>query len=276
MSRLVFWDGGLGGAAEAAVATAVTLGLRYPRRLLMFNEGSAGSGLEEGFRQTLHLHDEACDKESLPEHGLDALLRLQSSGRLTRSNLADYTVPLLRGRLDLVCGTRIGESAWKDADPKGVADVLAIADQSYDNLVLHAQGKRLIEVLQNRQDSDIFVAVLPHRLGIIDEWYANLTAGLGETKAKWAAVISPYDPQSRYGLTNLKRRYSSELRMIGIPHHTEFADAWNDRRILSYFRKQPLWPKRGGARELLLKGYRELGDTLMELASDAGLKEKGA
>lgn len=136
MSRFVFWDGGLGGAAEAAVATAVTLALRHPQRLLLVNEGPAGSGLEEGMRQTVRLHGDTYGGEAIPEHGLDALLRLQASGRLAISNFADYTVPLLRGRLDLVCGTRLGESTWKEADRGSVAEVLAMAEQAYDGLVL--------------------------------------------------------------------------------------------------------------------------------------------
>lgn len=280
MSRFVFWDGGLGGAAEAAVATAVTLALRHPQRLLLVNEGPAGSGLEEGMRQTVRLHGDTYGGEAIPEHGLDALLRLQASGRLAISNFADYTVPLLRGRLDLVCGTRLGESTWKEADRGSVAEVLAMAEQAYDGLVLCAQGQRLSEVLRNRREGDVLVAVQPHRLGLLDERFAEMTSCLGAQKTKAIFVISPYDSRSRWGLNNLKRRLPSALPMIGIPRHTEFSDAWNDRNILAYFRKYPLWPKRGGDREFLLKGYRELGNKLMELAAEAGasdsMKEKGA
>lgn len=280
MSRLVFWDGGLGGAAEAAVATAVTLGLRLPQRLLLVNEGTSGLGLEEGIRQTVRLHGHTYGEEAIPEHGLDALLRLQASGRLTRNNFADYTVPLLRGRLDLVCGTRLGDSAWKEAEKRDIAEVLAMADQTYDGLILLAQGQRLSEVLRNQREGDVLVAVLPHRLGILDERYAEIAPFLNESKTKLIMVLSPFDPRSRWGINNVKRRYPVSLSMIGIPHHTGFSDAWNDRDILAFFRKSSLWPKRGGDRELLLKGYRALGDKLMELAVEEGtavtLKERGA
>lgn len=280
MSRLVFWDGGLGGAAEAAVATAVMLGLRFPQRLLLVNEGPAGFGLEEGIRQTVRLHGETYGEEAIPEHGLDALLRLQASGRLARNNFADYTVPLLRGRLDLVCGTRLGDSAWSAAERRDVAEVLAMADQSYDGLVLLAHGQRLSEVLRNQREGDVLVAVLPHRLRILDDRYAEIAPFLNGSKTKLIMVLSPFDPRSRWGINNVKRRYPVSLPMIGIPHHTGFSDAWNDRNILAYFRQSSLWPKRGGDRELLLKGYRALGDKLMESAVDQGasstLKEKGA
>lgn len=280
MSRLVFWDGGLGGAAEAAVATAITLGLLLPQRLLLVNEGPAESGIEEGLRQTVRQHSATYGEEAIPEHGLDALLRLQASGRLTRSNFTDYTVPLLRGRLDLVCGTRLGDTAWKEAEQKGVTEVLAMADQTYDGLILHAQGVQLSEVLRNQREGDVIVAVQPHRLGILDERFADLASGQGDHKANLIVAISPFDPRSRWSLTNLKRRYPFSLPLVGLPHHTEFSDAWNDRNILTYFRQNPLWPKRGGDRELLLIGYRELGNMLIELAAGKGLSvsptEKGA
>ncbi|WP_178019384.1 hypothetical protein [uncultured Paenibacillus sp.] len=280
MSRLVFWDGGLGGAAEASVATAITLGLRFPQRLLLVNEGPAGFGLEEGIRQTVRLHGDTYGGEAIPEHGLDALLRLQASGRLSRTNFADYTVPLLRGRLDLACGTCLGDSGWKAVEKKDIAELLAVADQSYDILILPAHGQQLSEVLQKQREGDVLVAVLPHRLGILDERYEELAPFLNDPKMKLILVLSPFDPRSRWGINNVKRRYPVSLPMIGIPHHTEFSDAWNDRDILTYFRKFPLWPKRGGSRELLLKGYRELGNKLMEIAVEDGaaatLKEKGA
>ncbi|WP_059042936.1 hypothetical protein [Paenibacillus rubinfantis] len=280
MSRLIFWDGGLGGAAEAAVAAAITLGLRLPQRLLLVNEGPAGFGLEEGIRQTVRFHSDIYREDAIPEHGLDALLRLQASGRLSGSNIADYTVPLLRGRLDLVCGSRVGGVAWKDAEKQAIADMLVIAEQSYDGVILLAQGRRLSELLQNQREGDVLVVVQPHRLGVLDERVEDMTPFFSDPKSKLIFVLSPFDPWSRWGINNLKRRYPVSLSMVGIPHHTEFSDAWNDRDILGYFRKSSLWPKRNGARELLLKGYRDLGDKLMEMAGKEVAavtpKEKGA
>lgn len=280
MSRFVFWDGGLGGAAEAAVSTAVTLGLRFPQRLLLVNEAPAGRGLEEGIGQTVRLYGDTFGEGAVPEHGLDALLRLQSSGRLTISNFADYTVPLLRGRLDLVCGTRLVDSAGKEMDHEGIAEILAIAEQSYDGLILQERNRRLSELLQEQREGDVLVAVMPHRLGILDDWFAEAAPYLGESNRRLLFVISPFDPRSRWGINNLKRRYSGMQRLIGIPYHTGFSDAWNARNILMYFRQSPVWSKRKGERELLLKGYSELGDMLLEMAAGTdGLtspKERGA
>jgi hypothetical protein len=280
MSRFVFWDGGLGGAAEAAVATAISLGLRHPQRMLLVNQGPADFGIEEGLRQTVRFHGELYADEAIPEHGFDALLRLQASGRLSRSNFADYTVPLLRGRLDLVCGTRLGDSAWQETEKKAVTEVLAMAEQTYDWLILHAHGQPLSEVLRNHRKGDVFVVVQPHRLGILDELFADMGSGHGDQQTNLIVVISPFDPHSRWGMNNLKRRYPLSLPMVGLPHLTEFSDAWNDRNILTYFRQNPLWPKRGGERELLIKGYHELGNKLLELTASTGtsisLAEKGA
>ncbi|MGN8768889.1 hypothetical protein ACTNDP_05455 [Paenibacillus barengoltzii] len=280
MSRFVFWDGGLGRAAEAAVSTAVTLGLRHPQRLLLLNDAPAGRGLEEGIGQIVRLHSDTFGEGGVPEHGLDALLRLQSSGRLTASNFSDYTVPLLRGRLDLVCGTRISNSARMEPDNEVIPEILAIAEQSYDRLILLEQKLRLSEALQKLRERDVLVAVLPHRLGTLDGWLADAAPYLGESNRKLLFVISPYDPRSRWGLNNLKRRYSGVQRLIGIPYHTGFADAWNARNILAYFRQSSIWSKRKRERELLMKGYAELGDMLMEMAAETGVsispKERGA
>lgn len=50
MSMVMFWDPGHGYAANVAAACAVTVGLHYPLRVLLLNDGRHGSGVEEGLR----------------------------------------------------------------------------------------------------------------------------------------------------------------------------------------------------------------------------------
>lgn len=270
MSRLVFWDSGHGGAAEVAAACAITLGLHYPLRALLFNDGRSGDGVEGGLRLDGRQNAASGEAEALFEHGVEALLRLSASRRLTSSNFADYTLPLLRGRLDLVSGTRTGSLGGTGAVEREIGELLAAAEQAYDLVVLQARGRgRLGEVLAARRNEDVIVAVLPQRRTQLEDFFAEAGQNRARLRQKLCLAVHPYDPQSGWSLANLKRRYGSTLPMIGIPYHSEFTDAWNDRELLAFFRRYRFLLKKGGSRESLLAGYRELASRLLELSGQA-------
>ncbi|MGG6311055.1 hypothetical protein [Paenibacillus macerans] len=269
MSRLVFWDAGQAAAAEVAVACAVTLGLHYPQRVLLVNEGRIGCGVEEGLRPSGLSSAEAAAAE-LAEHGIDALLRLLRSRRLSPGNFADYTLPVLQGRLDLVSGTRNGSAARAGAEAEEINELLRTAELAYDLVLSCVEGRRrLSEALRTLQGGDVIVAVVPQRLGLLDDFFAEVAPISAKLEHRICLAIQPFDPSSRWNLTNLKRRYRSRLPMFGIPYHSEFADAWNDRESLAFLRKYKLLSKRGGSRGELLEVYREMSGKVLELSGKA-------
>lgn len=146
MSMVMFWDPGHGYAANVAAACAVTVGLHYPLRVLLLNDGRHGSGVEEGLRAGSRHAPESGPGDTgamdtrLSEYGADALLRLSASGLLTKANYSDYTLPVIRGRLDLATGVRAGDLRGTSGfgEGEGLLELAMAAEQSYDLVLRHA------------------------------------------------------------------------------------------------------------------------------------------
>lgn len=79
------------------------------------------------------------------------------------------------------------------------------------------------------------MAVLQQRRSQLDDFFAALANQPLAGRRKLCVVLAPYDPGCALNLANLKRRYHSDLPVHGIPYDTEFADAWSDRDVLSFF-----------------------------------------
>ena len=271
MTRIMFWDPGHGGAAHLAVGCAVTLALHHTKRILLLNVGSS-YGMEEGLRTGIRDTDGDGLDQALPfsEHGLDALLRVSESGRLTKANFSDYTLPLIGGRLDLACGSRSENSdvTGTTISDKKKRDLLVVADQSYDLLMLHSHNKCPIMDTIASQHCDVTLVVLEQKRIQLDAFFSELSQMPEPERRKLniAIALYPYDPHSSWSLANIKRRYNVSLPFFSIPYNTEFADAWNSREALSFFRKYKLVFSKGGAREALLGSYRKLSQHLLEKA----------
>lgn len=274
MSRVMFWDPGHGYAANVAAACAVTVGLHYPLRVLLFNDGRHGSGVEEGLRAGSRHTPESGPGNTgamdtrLSEYGADALLRLSASGLLTKANYSDYTLPVIRGRLDLATGVRAGDLRGTSGfdEGEGLLELAMAAEQSYDLVLRHAPRIRELPEASAGSEEEIVVAVMQQRRSQLDDFFAALANQPLAGRRKLCVVLAPYDPGCTLNLANLKRRYRSDLPVHGIPYDTEFADAWNDRDVLSFFRRYRLLPKRGGSREAMLSCCRDLSRNLLELA----------
>lgn len=281
MSRLLFWDGGQGIAAEIATSCAIMLGLHYPQRVLLLNQGRISSGPEEGLRQSILRHQAGLADKTLAEFGMDALLRMAASGRLRPENFADYTLPLLRGRLDLAGGLQHGGLALAGEGDHEVAAMLQMAEQAYDLVVLHFQGRRrLSEALRSRREGDILIAVIPQRRAQLELFFTDVAPYLARQQPGVCVVISSFDANSHWSLANIQRRFKSSLPIVGIPYHSEFSDTWNDQDILTFFRKYKWVPKPKTAHQQLLDQFYRLGGKLLKLAEvkahNGSRHEKGA
>ncbi|RRJ65922.1 hypothetical protein EHV15_25610 [Paenibacillus oralis] len=287
MSRILFWDPGHGSSASVAAVCAVTMGLHFPLRVLLFNDGRHGSGVEEGLRAGSRHASEAGSGESgilgsrLSEYGIEALLRLSASGMLTKANYSDYTLPVIRGRLDLATGFRAGglHGTSELSEGQDLLELALAAEQSYDLVLRHAPRIRELPEALAGSEEEVVVAVLQQRRSQLDDFFDALAKQTVTSRRKLCVILAPYDSGSGLNLANLKRRYRRALPVFGIPYDTEFANAWNDRDILSFFRRYRLLPKRGGSREAVLASCRDLSRNLLELTGKATLqaaRERGA
>lgn len=275
MSKIIFWDSGHGGSSQIAASVAIYLSLRFNKRLILANGGVFDTGFEEGFSF-------GSDATSLlSEYGMDALLRLAACHRLSKDNISDYTLSLLRGRLDLASGRKLGTKALIgiETSRSEVEEILRVAEQYYDLVLLQTTGEEVLQQFASHYEQDVLIAVLGQNRAQLDAFFSTQMESQVFAGKKLVIAICQYDRNSRWTIQNIKRRYNCRVPMYGIPYHTGFADAWNARDIVSYFKKYRLTNRRGADNQELVASYHELSGNILQLSGSGTFlarKEKGA
>lgn len=277
MSRIIFWDYGHEGSAEVAAAAAIGMSLTHPGRILLLNEVKAGTNVEAGFS----LSDQYQDRGALPltEYGIDALLRLAANQRLSAANFSDYTQPVIKGKLDLVSGSR--EECLENSHESGekLGRVYAAAEQAYDFIFTGSRFSSGAVAVAGPHNLPIgrllSVAVLRQNRLELERFFGDVVRETNGANVTDAIVIQHYDHRSQWSAGNIRRRFGCKLPLYVIPHSTEFMDAWNNMNILRFIRLHRLLPRRRPAKEEFMSGLANLCDGLYRLAADRDVYSRG-
>ncbi|MNZ31420.1 hypothetical protein D3C78_487190 [compost metagenome] len=278
--RIVFSDNGNGISDELAAAAGLSIALKFQRQVLLVNEQCAESGIEYGFNIPKMLLVEQATSQAalqLPEHGIDSLLRLSSNQRLNIHNITDYTYPIIPGRLDLASGRTFPhqggvpsgmlKSSMKSlyTVAEGVYDIV-IRNQSVCNkcssLIMCPCSQSLI-INDIDRENEINIMILEQKRSDFEQAYRR---SLEDHRMNYnAIVIANYDNNSKWSINNIKRKYDFKVPVYGVASDTEFKDAWNDKDIVRFFRRNLLLSKHGRKRDSLLFGLLELSEALLSM-----------
>lgn len=266
MSRIVCWDNGLGMSSVVAASVSVMLGLHYDLNVLLVNESKYGEGVEGGFPVDGAVR---CDGALPSEQGMDALMRMAVSGRLSSGNFTDYTRPILQRKLDLVSGSVTTPKRLTDTMFQVKSEVLNVAEVSYDLVISQASWNGYMNQHTKHNNNlpyqEIIVVVLDQQRQRLDDFFGNAEYDSMLSERCWVCVLANYDERSRWSIQNIKRRYQCGVPVFGIPYLTEHHDAWNNRELLRFFGRYRMLPRKGGKREMLIESYRHLTQGLLEL-----------
>ncbi|MNM96406.1 hypothetical protein D3C81_1088820 [compost metagenome] len=278
--RIVLSDNGNGISDELAAAVGLTIALKYQRKVLLVNEQCTESGVEYGFNiPKMTLVDKTMSQADLqlPEHGVDALLRLSSNQRLTKQNITDYTYPIIPGRLDLASGSKttnhggVSSEIWKTS----MESMYSVAERVYDIVIRNQSVCRKCSSLimcpcsqsyinnEIERESEINILIMEQKRSDFEQVYKRYQEN--NRMDYQAIVISNYDGNSKWSINNIKRKYDFQVPVIGVSSDTRFKDAWNDKEIVRFFRRNLLLPKQGQKRDSLVYGMLELSEALLKI-----------
>ncbi|WP_334071250.1 MULTISPECIES: hypothetical protein [Paenibacillus] len=266
MSRIVFGDTGWGGSSQLAAASAIGMALTYPGRLLLLNGEPGGTGVEAGFSVQANYY---APLSPLAENGMDAIRRLAANQKLTKHNFPDYTLPVVTGRLDLLTGcSRGGPDPYIGMEEK--ENIYSVAEQVYDICLSRTpfSGKFGTESkeLYRRGPAPLRVAVLRQDRSELEAFFLGMECEAGCSSVAEILVVYPYDPGSQWTVRNICRRFACTLPVYGISYSTKFADAWNNRELLKFFRLHCPAPQYKKVRDEMLRGLMPFCQAIYTLA----------
>lgn len=223
-ATVVFWSpvAGQAGTTTSLLAAAACLGMEYSTRLLVLGHLQSGyAALERGFYYSSAIRDNGGGSDM----GIDALLRLLQTRKLEPGLFRNYTLPLLRDRLDLLPGSGKSDTEAVFFEEGVLASLLATARQAYD-LVFMDGGSGYTSLWTNvlQAQADILVVCLPQNRLVLEQYFHSSNPP-GRSETKKLLVFGQYDSQSALTVKNILRQFRQQKPAYPIPHHSGWLDA---------------------------------------------------
>lgn len=216
------------GTTNNMVATVLFIALKYRLRILMTHNHFDRSTLESAFIDTSYIKYSILD---FSDTGIDALSRFIKSNKVQKDDISSYTTTILKGRLDLLVGTRgSNQDIYQNNLKETIPLILQAAGDYYDLVFIDtAPGNNEIsqKIIEN---SDLVVINTNQNPKTIKVLLDNCD----NNKEKLLFLLGQYDYNSRYNIKNLKRRFNIE-NICSIPYCVGFADACIDSKIVDFF-----------------------------------------
>jgi len=222
---VVFWSPvpGQTGTTTNLIAVTTLLGLDYSSRLLLLGSvQSRRAAIEQAFiKRRTQTGDELA---FAADSGIDALVRLTQNRKLTAEMIRDYTLPLLKDRLDLLHGSNKADKAFIPGMKEVLYPLLDTAKRYYDLTLIDAgsgMGSGWTQALL--QNADLVVISLNQNRTVLERFFQQQEEV--QKGKKQLFILGQYDRHSAYTAKNIARKYKVNVPIYPIPHHAGFMDA---------------------------------------------------
>lgn len=233
---VVFWSPASGqtGTTTNLIAAASLLGLEYSARLLVLGHlQSRRAPLEQAYMRR-RVPAEG-DLAVAADTGIDALLRLAHNRKLQSRSIRDYTVPLLKDRLDLLPGSNKADKAFISSAKDLLSPLLETVKRYYDLVLIDGgsgTGSGWTQALL--QQADTVVISLNQNRFLLDRFFHVAQSHPLLAGKRRLIVLGQYDGHSAMTAKNVARQYKLQSPVYPISHHSGWLDASQGGRAIDF------------------------------------------
>ncbi|NLZ82582.1 MAG: hypothetical protein GX915_02845 [Clostridiales bacterium] len=169
--------------------------------------------------------------------GIDALIRNYKSAILTQEDLYNCCISIPNTSLSLLPGTsKNNEVSFEYEMNKVLINILKSIEGMSDIVFIDVCSGNNPISLKIIEDSDITIVNLSQNQEVI---YSYFSTYKDIHHGKQFYLLGNYDANSRYNLSNIRRRYHKFIKPNNsgvIPHNTGFLDSLNDGKVVEFIR----------------------------------------
>ena len=242
MSIITFWNDKeeQTGQTLSVAAIATYMAIEHNYRILVISSSWNDSTLENCFweprkkvKKNLGLFGP--NTSIAMEDGIEGLVKLIRSNRVTPNNITNYTKIVFKDRLEILTGFKATKSQY-DEESILYPDIINLANSFYDIVLVDLDNKlddKTREIILN--DSNLIIVTLSQRLRSINnclekkENYAILNS------KKKVILIGRYDRYSKYTIKNISRYMKEKNTISAIPYNTLFFEAAEEATVPDLF-----------------------------------------
>lgn len=238
MPRIVFWSPyeNMTGNTHTAIAISTLMGITHKVTSLLMQANFNSRKIESSFTPYEELKESGVFDNS--NIGINALIRLISSNKLTADSIENYAKPVLKERLDILYGMSADDKDGYKQIINNLPYMTRKADEIYD-LVFVDMPKSLSKksIMDTVADAEIVVCVVNQDAVKLSDFFTTLSTNeILKDKTK-LIVIADYEVSSKFNVMNIKLKYKVKDPIYVIPHNYMFADACNSGNVVDFLYK---------------------------------------
>lgn len=238
MPRIVFWSPyeSMTGNTHTAIAVSALMGMTHKVTSLLMQANPNSRKIESSFTPYEDLKLSGVFENS--NIGINALVRLISSNKLTADSIQNYAKPVLKERLDILYGMNADDDDGYNQVINNLPYMTRKADEIYD-LVFVDMPKSLNkkEIMDTVSDAEILVCVINQDCVKFSDFFNILSTNENLKDKTKIIVIADYEQSSKFNVRNIKLKYKVSDPIYVIPHNYMFADACNSGTVLDFLYK---------------------------------------
>ena len=228
-------------ASIAAVATMTAIDNNLKSLLIETNNND--STMEECFWSYSKIQsaiDEISKTKNVNvlESGIDALVQLLGSNKLSPEIIPNYTKLVFKNRLEVLFGGLIKTEEEYKKVSASYKNVITVANKQYD-LVFVDLNKGLDEEVTKDvlKISDVIVVNISQNMRMIDDYIKFSMENPEIDSNKMILLIGRYDEQSKYNLKNIAKYVQVKQNIYAVPYNTLFFEAINEGNVPNFLLK---------------------------------------
>lgn len=235
MAKIVFWspEKGTSGCTHTAIAVSSLMGITHKTSSLLIDANSNARKIASSYT----LYDDLVNSNGFNDSnlGMNAIMRLIKSNKLSPDIIQNYSKPVLKGRLDILYSAVANTTTESRENLLSMPLIAKNADEVYDlifiDLPKDTEDDSVTRVLAQ---ADIVIVVLPQEVQRLTNALKKIE-DVPELKDKQKIyVLGDYESGSKYNFFNVKLKFKLPEPLFVLPHNYLFSDACNDGNVLDF------------------------------------------
>lgn len=234
MSIITFWNNsknGHIGQTSSLIATATLMAVEHNYKILLISTQLGDLDLDQAYGVSENSAMKFLGmKEMKFNSGIEGIMKLANSGKLTPNLIGNFTKIVLKGRLEVIAGKKETDDEENEKfDFNGYLDIIKIANNYYDMVFVD---------LDRGLDSDLTRAILSISNLIICNMEQKLTEveKILELQKQEKIIggrnilylLNRYERNSKYNIKNIIRNAKMKRDMYTVPYDLMYSDSLQD------------------------------------------------
>lgn len=249
MSIVTFWndDREQTGKTLTSVAVATRMAIECNYKILLISTSFQDHTMKNCFwgdetQKNLKLFGVKVNNIAV-ENGIEGLLKLITSNKLTPTSITDYTKVIFKGRLEVLNGlSRVEDKTfgenyeeYKNIE-KNYIELIRMANQYYDMVIVDLE-KMMSPETRNEilRISNLNVMVFSQKRASVDKYREIRDANKEVMGIKTIPVVGKYTNHSKYNVKNLTRYLDEKKEISIVPFNLLYFEAAEEAGVTDLF-----------------------------------------